>query len=142
MKSKRLLRFYFGADALDGAMQNLILGCALGAGEGIQNTLGCAEKMADIIAAKEELGRLWRYLDGVVAGLDVRTRTALYDYAMARCGVSSLPPDKRREYKRAVVKFTRHARNAARFCEGLRMVDEYYCLIPLSGLDFALAGEH
>ncbi len=129
MKSKRLIRFYFAADELNCALDNLILQNACNTRDFVRGGEFYAERIIEIIEIKSELGRLWNYLDKVIEGFGEGERRTLEFYGKARAGIKKLPDDRRREIKRAVVKFTRHARFTERYEEAVRLVGEFYCLL-------------
>lgn len=129
MKNKRLLRFYFKADDLERALDNLILHRACASADFVRGGEFYAQKIISLVAAKDELSSLWNYLDGVMTGLAPEEREVLKGYALARCGIKRLPKDSQMEIKKCVVKFVRHARNIKRFGEGIKIVNEYYCLM-------------
>ena len=128
MKSKQLLRFYFYADGLNKALDNLILKYACSE-DYCRGGEFYADRICDVIWAKQRLCELWKYLDGVVDGLTAGEREVLRYYGAMRGGTGRLSEDSRREIKRVTVKFTRHARNIGRFAEGVKLVKKYYCLI-------------
>ena len=68
MKSKRLIRFYFAADELNCALDNLILQNACNTRDFVRGGEFYAERIIEIIEIKSELGRLWNYLDKVMEG--------------------------------------------------------------------------
>lgn len=128
MKSKQLIRFYFSAGNINKALDNLILDKALKSANFGKSCEYYAERILALIEAKEELSKLWNYLDGVVASLTERERAVLKYYGGLRAGVK-LAPSRAKEVKRVAVKFTRHARLIGRYGEGVRLVKEYYCLM-------------
>lgn len=110
MVVKKLLRFYFGADSLNSALDNIIARIAVQAGYDIYK--GCeyyAEKIAAAVEVKGELNKLWIRLNGVVAGLDGKDIQTLKWYSSMRTGIKKLSESGKREIHRAVVKFTRRA---------------------------------
>ncbi len=129
MKSKRLLRFYFSAEGVDRALNNLITaaGCAsfYAPGKGVYY----AEKMLRLIEVKSELGLLWNYLDGILKEFSDVERQTLKRYGELRCGFSKLGDEDRRGIRRAAVKFARHARGIERFSAAVELVGEYYSLM-------------
>lgn len=129
MKSKRLLRFYFKADDLNSALDNLILACALRSAESAAGGEEHAARILAIIAAKDSLAELWGKLNGVISGLSGSEREILEYYSLLRCGIRRLSEERQREIRRAVIKFKRHARGVGRCAEGIRLVGEYYCLL-------------
>ena len=121
VKPKKLLRFYFGADSLERAFDNLIISKAYDFGA---DTLATAEKLCAVIGDKMKLERLWGYLDCVISTFTDEERSVLLSYS-ARCG---LPPGEK-EVKRAVIKFTRRARRIEEFADSIYVLKKYYCLI-------------
>lgn len=127
MKSKRILKFYFGADGLEQVLDRIILRFAISP-DCERGGEFYTERVLRLVNCKVELSKLWAYLDGVARGLTERDLSALSEYAFLRYGIRRLDDIKRRDIKRAVMKFTRRARGLGRFAEGLRLVNEYYCL--------------
>lgn len=128
LKIKRVLRFYFSADSLERALNNLIIKGAYSSAYSSE----CekyAEKICDLIGEKQSLSRLWEYLDKIMNGLSVDERGVLKSYARMRCGIKKLCGERRREIKRAAVKFTRRARRLESFTEALGLVGKYYCIL-------------
>ncbi len=127
MRIKNVLRFYYSADSLERAIDNLITGRAYNsAGSGGEE---CAEKICELIGEKSELSVLYNYLDGVITTLPEAERCALENYAVLRGGVKQLGEERIKLLKRAVMKFVRRARRLASFKEGLALVGKYYCLL-------------
>ena len=122
MKPKRILRFYFGADSLERAFDNLILNKAFDFGA---DTLETAERLCSVIGEKMRLERLWAYLDGVLSVFSEEDRRALKNYSSRR----TFNDAEFRAIKRAVIKFTRHARRIGEFADGFSVLKKYYCLI-------------
>lgn len=129
MKCKQILRFYFNADELERALDNLIITHACRSADCAKGGEYYAKKILAVIGAKEQLSELWRYLDGIISELKDEEVQTLKDYALLRCGIRKLSEAKQREIKRAVIKFSRHARSLERYAEGVRLVGEYYCLM-------------
>ena len=123
--TKKILRFYFGADSLERAFDNLIITKASDFGA---DTLETAERLCAVIGEKMRLEKLWSYLDSVLSGFSEEDRIALLNYASAR---SALDGDKNRAAKRAVIKFTRHARRLSEFADDISILKKYYCLIKV-----------
>ena len=127
MKTKRLFKFYFKAEDIGRALDNLILKYASSQSDWERGGEFCAERVADFVGEKAALEELWGYLDGVMGSLNDGDRAALEKYALARTKIKG---DKERlEIKRAVMKFRRHARRLERFKEEIEIVDKYYCLL-------------
>lgn len=129
MKSKRVLRFYFNAGALNGAIDNLIMryACLSAGAEGGGEFY--AEKILKLIGAKDKLGEFWRYLDEAAEKIPVKDVEILRFYARLRTGISRLSEDMRKDIKRSLIKFTRRARFADRFAEAQALIDNFYCII-------------
>lgn len=109
LQIKRLLRFYFSAESLDKALNNLILKLAVHSGG---NTYvggeACAEKIIALIGVKGRLSELWARLNGVLINMTEGDRATLKRYAASRANVNW---KEKREIHRAVVKFGRRAVN-------------------------------
>lgn len=129
IKSKRLLRFYFNADGLESALDNLIITYACRSADCAKGGEYCAERILTLIEAKKTLSSLWGYLDGVISAFKQDELATLKYYALSRYGIKRLDGEKQREIKRVLIKFTRHVRSLDRFAEGVRLIGEYYCLI-------------
>lgn len=127
MECKRLLRFYFNAEKLEKSLNNLIIAGACGQEFGRGGEY-YAVKIIEIIRAKDELGKLWAYLDGVIAQIGVRGREVLEFYGTCRVGFKSLSDEVRKEIKKYTARFTRRLRSLERFKEGLSLLKKYYAL--------------
>lgn len=130
MKVKRLLKFYFCAEELNSALDDIIMRKAAGSAMG-----ACAEECADdilkIISAKQELNRLWNYLDKIFAGLGREDIIRLERYAMMRCGLKMLGSEERKGIHSSLMKFSRRNLNfGSRFDVAMKVLGAYYCLIP------------
>lgn len=126
MKPKKILRFYFGADSLERAFDNLILSKATDFGA---DTLDTAERLCTVIGEKMRLERLWAYLDGVLSAFSEEDRGALKNYSSRRD--IPLSDGERRAAKRAIIKFTRRARRLDEFSDDFPILKKYYCLIAV-----------
>ncbi|MDE6557999.1 MAG: hypothetical protein K2K39_02720 [Clostridia bacterium] len=128
MKIKKLLRFYYSAGSLNGALDNIIMHVALSAGG--DTFSGCeayADKIADIIGAKAKLADLWARLNTVLCDMTDRDVKALKRYAALRTGVDG---EEKREIHRAVVKFTRRAARLLKGAEAeYKILCAYQCLL-------------
>ncbi len=129
MKSKRVLRFYFNAEALDRALNNLIMryACLSAGAEGGGEYY--AGKILKIIEAKDALSGFWGYLDGVIKSLPAADAGALQFYARLRTGIMGLPPGTVKCIKRALIKFLRRARFCGRFAAEEALINRFYCLL-------------
>lgn len=129
MNSKRVLRFYFAADKLNEAMDNLIERFAIASREEYALCKNTSSKICSIIDEKNELAVLWGYLNGIMQLFNENDRELLRGYALRRTGISKLAPEVKRNIRRVLVKFTRKAEcRIERYAEGIRLVDAYYCL--------------
>ena len=124
MKPKKILRFYFGAESLERAFNNLIISKASDFGS---DTLETAERLCAVIGEKMRLKRLWAYLDGVLSAFSEGDKAALKNYSSKR--TASFDSAELRAVKRAVIKFTRHARRIGEFADDFPVLSKYYCLI-------------
>lgn len=131
LKIKKILRFYFFADSLEKALNNLIINSAFSSANSPEVET-YAERICNLIGEKQSLSRLWEYLDGILSGLSVEERAVLKGYAEMRCGIKKLCDEKRREIKRVAVKFTRRARRLESFVTAMGLVSKYYCVIAPS----------
>lgn len=127
MKIKRILRFYFCAENLESAFDNLIMKIALSSFD--KSSFNCADRLCRVIGEKKELAKLWDYLDGIIPNLSEEERAALEEYARLRCGIKRLCADDVKRLRRAVIKFKRRARRLDGFLKGAELVGKYYCLI-------------
>ena len=127
MKVKRILRFYYCAESLERAFDNLIFKIASSSFD--KSSFDCADRLCRIIDEKSELAKLWSYLDGIIPALSEEERSSLEEYAKLRCGIKRLAAEDIKRLRRAVVKFRRHARRLECFYKGLRLVYKYYCLM-------------
>lgn len=131
MKTKRLLRFYFSADSLNRALDNLISVRAVKSFGGLHGADFYFEDIAEIVGAKDGLSRLWAYLDGVMRELGDGDKRILRGYAALRCGVGGLGGKERRAIKRSLMKFTRHAYAIGIFAKEIALLNSYYCLLKV-----------
>lgn len=121
MKTKKILRFYFSADSLEKAFDNLIINKAC---DKYSDSLDTAEALCSIIGDKIQLERLWAYLDGILSGFSEEERKILSDYS-ARCAHRG----DEKAVKRTVIKFTRRAHRLEEFQNEISVLNKYYCLI-------------
>lgn len=127
MKSKKLLRFYFRADKLNAALDNLIMRAACASATG--NGEACAEKLIELIVEKSELSSLWAYLDEVMSTFGDGDRSVLRGYALSLGGYSGMERDRANAVRRVVVRFMRRAKYLYRHAEGAGLVVRYYVLL-------------
>ena len=129
MKSKQLIRFYFSAEFLNEALDNLILADAVKSANYQKSGEYYFERISKVIEAKSRLSELWKYLDGIISRFNGHDKAVLKYYALLRTGVSRLNTESVKEIKRVTVRFTRRARYIERFGEGVELVKKYYCLM-------------
>lgn len=128
MSSKKLLRFYFRAQRINGALDNLIMRAACCSSDPSRSCERSAEKIIGLIDSKIKLGGLWSYLDGVMASFDASDKGILLGYALSRGGYSSLPDGRANEIRRVVVRFMRRAKYLSRHAEAAALISKYYAL--------------
>lgn len=134
MKVKRLLKFYFRADAIDNALDNIIYKKAMSSVDYYLDGEEVANEVAKIINYKILLCDLWAYLDGAIKTFDAGDVGVLERYANMRCGIYRLCEIERKRVRRVVVRFTRRiALRLARHSDAVKLVDTYYCLTNYSG---------
>ena len=128
VKIKKLLRFYFSADSLNRALDNIITRLALASGEDVFS--GCeryAERIASVIEVKSELCGLWARLDQIIGAMTERDKFTLKRYAAMRTG--PVGADKR-EIHRAAVKFARRSGGLLSGSQNVyKILCAYQCLI-------------
>lgn len=124
MKTKKILRFYFSAESLDRAFDNLIAHKACDCGA---DAFKAAEGLCDVIGERMGLERLWAYLDGILSVFSDKERGTLHAYSLRRA--APLKGAALAEAKRSIIKFTRRARRLADFGYGISVLNKYYCLI-------------
>lgn len=129
MKRKRLFKFYFGAERLDGALNNLIEKYALNSADCARSAEYCAEKIIRIAEVKRQLSGLWAYMDGVMNKLTGEEREALRFFGTLRTGLGRQPESKIKLIKRASMKFTRKARRLDGFKSAVELAEGFYCLL-------------
>lgn len=129
LKVKKLLRFYYCAEGLERAFDNLILKIAISSYD--KGCFSGADRLCRIIDEKSELSKLWNYLDGIIPNLSEEEKASLEEYAKMRCGIKRLGADDIKRLRRAVIKFRRRARRLDGFSRGVELVGKYYCLIPV-----------
>lgn len=123
MSIKRLLKFYFAADGINRALDNLILNEALKAEDSERGCLYFAERIAELIDVKDGLTKLWQYLDGVAETFSSEERELLETYAERgkRCAPQS-------KLKKVTVKFSRRLRRIKSFEREAELLGKYYNL--------------
>lgn len=128
MTSKKLLKFYFCADRLNDALDNLIVHSACASGYGPHSFSHYADRVIELVSAKSSLSELWRYLNGIMLTFSGEDKGVLYGYAFMRGGYSALPPERAKSIRRVVVRFMRRAKGLSRYGEALSVLSKYYAL--------------
>lgn len=128
MKTKGILRFYFSADSLNEALDNLImrLACAFDA-DGSK----LSERLCRIVGEKCDLERLWAELDDILVSFSKEERAALKGYSSRRA--LRAEGERGRFVKRTVIKFMRRARRLNGFGEEMATLGRYSCLVKDAG---------
>lgn len=122
MKIKTFLRFYFGAEDLNGKIDRLIL----------FNASKCDtdyERIIELAADKARLCRLMGYLNEVFDRLTPEDLQTLCRYAGMRRGLNGLAKEDRREIKRAAMKFARRLKYIESYAEEIETLLKYRCLL-------------
>lgn len=120
MGTKKILRFYYSADNLERAFENLIMrrACATDA------DADDVERLCTVIGEKIDIQRLWGYLDKVLSGLTEEERVLLEKYALGKpIG------GERRRINGAVAKFLRRSWRMDDFSKEISVLEKYYCLL-------------
>ena len=134
---KRLLKFYFCADGLNGAMDSLIIRFATSSADCAKSCEYYADKISRVIQAKTALGELWAYLDSVLSSVTEEDRRVLKAYSergtRSRAAKSVAEGEKCAQDKavhRSLMKFSRRVRGRLdRFAEQVKVLQEYYCFV-------------
>ncbi len=133
MKIKRLLKFYYSAERLNSALDNLMLKLALSSAQSDKSCEFYAEKIIAVGEVKRELAELWGRLDGYMRGLTERDKATLKTYAFARVGAKKTGGIPEKEIHRAAVKFSRRAAGLLNSCQrAYKTLCAYYCLCDYS----------
>ena len=129
MCGKKLLKFYFRAQRLNYALDDLIAAVACKSSQGDWGGEYYAERLITIIQKKALLGQLWRYLHGVLSSFCRRDLLILKSYALSQGGYSGLPREQANGIRRVVVRFMRRARLLDRYAKATELVSQYYSLL-------------
>lgn len=124
MTSKRLLKFYFCADGIEGALDRLILREACDPSH-CADALHCAERVQSLVLAKVSLSALWAYIDGVMGQFGEGDRSLLFKYALSCSGFAGVEGATHNAVRRTVVRFMRRARRLGDYAGALALVDGY-----------------
>ena len=141
MNYKSILKFYFNADGLNGAMDSLLIRYATASADSVKGWEFHAERVCKLIEAKQALSELWRFLDGVLSSVTEDDRRVLKEYSGARrkaVGEGRRAGEENREGEKALhrslMKFSRRVSGRLeRFAEQVKVLREYYCLIGVPG---------
>ncbi len=128
---KKLLRFYFGAERLNAALDGIVMQLAVKSGRDLYSGgERYFERISKILSVKTSLRELWGRLDAVIADMTERDRLTLCAYASARAGTARLKEGERREIHRAITKFSRRAEGIVSGCGNVYpLICEYYCFM-------------
>lgn len=124
MTSKRLLKFYFCADGIEGALDRLILREACDPSH-CADALHCAERVQSLVLAKVSLSALWAYIDNVMGQFGEGDRSLLFKYALSCGGFEGVEGATHNAVRRTVVRFMRRARRLGDYAGALALVDCY-----------------
>lgn len=128
MNMKRLLRFYYCAESLDRAFDNIILRRACESARSMREGGEIAEELCKLIEKRRELAVLWERLDGVLGEMDKGDAEFLERYAGSREGMRSFGDDGLKRIRRLTAKISRRLS-----LDGLNgavaVLDGYYCLL-------------
>lgn len=131
MRYKHLLKFYFFADGLNAVLDALAVRIAVSSADCFKGCAYYAEKIARVIEAKDKLGELWRFLDGVLCSMKEGDRAALFAYATSRSKRGALKSDgEEKALHRALMAFSRRVSGRlVKYSEQVNVLSKYYCLI-------------
>lgn len=158
MNYKQLLKFYFYADGLNGALDKLAVHYAVSSADCAKGWDYYADKICALTEAKAELAELWAFLDGALSSVTEEDRRALKAYsvsagragrAFARIAAGGGNGGKQREVTaesadlaetagktggkelhRSLMKFSRRVSGKiGRFSEPVKVLKEYYCFL-------------
>lgn len=123
MKVKMLLRFYHSADRLEKSLDRILFRHALRP----TNTLVDIEKICQVMEMKDELSRLWAYLDGIMSVLTRQERMMLKIYAKCRSSnaLLCLPSEVQRQLHTCVGKFRRRCTGVQKYAHALIVLKEF-----------------
>ena len=126
LKVKMLLKFYFCADSLNKAFDNIILKRACAYGEVGRDTF---ESICALIGEKTMLSGLWSYIDAVVRAMPDGDVPLLEEYALLRTGLKCVEAERAKAMRRAAVKFARRALRLENFGKEIKAVERYCSLL-------------
>ena len=135
MNYKHLLAFYFYADGLNGALDNVCVRLAKASADHFKGCEYYAQKICAVIEAKGALNELWLFLDGALSSMKEADRTALKAYADSRGKRAQLnnlqtEEDDKKAIHRSLMKFSRRVSGRLeRYAEQVNVLREYYCLL-------------
>ena len=132
MNYKHLLKFYFFADGLNGAMDSLTFRLAKASADCFNGCEYYAEKICRVIEAKNALNALWLFLDNAMGTMTESDRLALKAYSQSRGkrGGETLEKEEAKAEHRALMKFSRRmSGRLEKYAEQVKVLREYYCLI-------------
>ncbi len=83
MNYKQLLKFYFCADSLNAALDDVALRYALKSADCFKDCEYYAARICDVIGAKQSLAQLYAFLDGALSSVTAEDRRALLAYCLS-----------------------------------------------------------
>ena len=137
MNYKHLLKFYFCAEAMNGALDALLIRFATASAESDKGCEYFADKMCRVIEAKAALGQLWAFLDSVLSSVTEEDRKVLKAYTESRRkerGADGKNSAEGRALHRSLMKFSRRVNGRLdRFAEQVNVLRDYYCFVREGG---------
>ncbi len=148
---KQLLKFYFYAEGLNAALDELSLRYAVSSACDRYGWERYADRICALTEAKTDLGELWAFLDGAMSTVTEEDRRALAAYCggagQSARGFGLFPRNEEEgggEFKaegdggkavhRSLMKFSRRVGGKiGRFGRQLEVLREYYCLLGARG---------
>lgn len=127
MKLKRLIKFYFNAEKLNNWLDGMTVfrACTAHAGRAASDF----DRVLEIVCDKIALERLYSYLKVIMDGLTEKDRSVLYGYSLLRMDIKRLRLEEYREYKRAVMKFSRKLIYSKVYLKEFKVLGKYAALI-------------
>lgn len=143
MKYKRLLKFYFNVDGINGALDSLLLRYATASADCYNGCEYYADRMCRVIQVKSDLGELWAFLDNALSSVTEQDRRTLESYSEKRRkerkgtilseGTEEESVEKRALH-RSLMKFSRRVSGRIKsFERQISVLQEYYCLVFAPG---------
>lgn len=132
MDYKHLLKFYFYADGLNGALDDACVRFAKASADCFKGCEYYAHKICAVIEAKQELNELWLFLDSALSTMTDGDKIALKGYAESKGkrGGEVIGVEAAKAEHRALMKFSRRVSGRLeRHKKQVNVLREYYCLV-------------